>query len=90
MTKARENSDYTGLAADITAAGAGKLLRITRYTSGSGTWTKPSDTVSVLIKTVAGGGGGGGGSASGHINFLIIDKLYHVPINYYCPKQYYW
>ena len=47
------------------AISAGKsLLRITRYTSaGSGTWTKPSDTVSVLIRTIAGGGGGGGGSS---------------------------
>ena len=43
--------------------GGNKLLRITRYTTaGSGTWTKPSDTVSVLIRTIAGGGGGGGGS----------------------------
>ena len=48
-------------AAEAAIKGSGRLLRITRYTSGSGTWTKPSDTVSVLIRTIAGGGGGGGG-----------------------------
>ena len=59
----------------LTSAGSGapptwstvsssRLLRITRYTTaGSGTWTKPSDTVSVLIWTIAGGGGGAGGSS---------------------------
>ena len=71
-SRTREKADkvtftQTEVTSAITAgdavAGARKLLRITRYTSaGSGTWTKPSDTVSVLIKTVAGGGGGGGGS----------------------------
>lgn len=59
-------SSTTFLRGDNTWAGvsaSGQLLRITRYsTAGSGTWTKPSDTVSVLIRTVAGGGGGGGGS----------------------------
>ena len=44
----------------------GRLLRITRYTSpGSGTWTRPSDTVSVLIRTVAGGGAGATGGNHG-------------------------
>ena len=47
------------------AGGSGSFLRITRYTTaGSGTWTKPSDTVSVLIKTIAGGGGGSGSASS--------------------------
>jgi len=47
------------------ASQAGRLLRITRYTTaGSGTWTKPADTVSVRIITIAGGGGGGGASAT--------------------------
>jgi hypothetical protein len=59
-------SSTTFLRGDNTWAGvssSGQLLRITRYsTAGSGTWTKPSDTISILIRTVAGGGGGGGGS----------------------------
>ena len=42
----------------------GVHLRTTYYTSAaSGTWNKPSDTVSIRIKTIAGGGGGGGGSS---------------------------
>lgn len=49
----------------VISAAAGSLLRITRYqTAGSGTWTKPSDTVSVHIVAVAGGGGGGGGGST--------------------------
>jgi hypothetical protein len=39
----------------------GRLLRITKFNS-SGTWTKQSDTLSVLVKVL---GGGGGGAASG-------------------------
>ena len=66
-----------GTAASWGEAGAsGSFLRITRYsTAGSGTWSKPSDTVSVLIRTIAGGGsgrgadnttGGSGGSSGGY------------------------
>lgn len=48
----------------VVAASGSSLLRITRYTSaGSGTWTKPGDTVSVRIRTIGGGGGGSGGGA---------------------------
>jgi len=44
----------------------GRLLRITRYTTaGSGTWTRPGDTVSVLIRAIGGGGGGGGVAGGG-------------------------
>jgi hypothetical protein len=38
----------------------GRLLRITRYVSGSGTFTKLTDTKSILIRTIAGGGGASG------------------------------
>ena len=63
---------------------SGRLLRITRYaTSGSGTWAKPSDTVSVLIRAIGGGGGGadanasartggGGGGAGGFSEVYIV------------------
>lgn len=43
----------------------GRLLRITRITAaGSGTFTKPSDTVSALFRAIGGGGGGRGGDGS--------------------------
>ena len=41
----------------------GKLLRITKFTS-SGTWTKPSDVGSVLVKVIGKGGSGGTGTNS--------------------------
>lgn len=53
-----------------TTSQAGRLLRITRYsTAGSGTWTKPSDTVSVLIRAQGGGGGGGKSSPGLGVNY---------------------
>jgi hypothetical protein len=66
----------------VVSSSTGRLLRITRYTTpGSGTWTKPSDTVSVRILTVAGGGsgfgagngttGGGGGGGGGAADLYI-------------------
>lgn len=45
------------------ATNPGKLLRITKFTS-SGTWTKPSDVGSVLVKVIGKGGSGGAGSNS--------------------------
>lgn len=54
-------NDATAVAARTTLGVFSTLIRITRFTSGSGTWTKPADTVNVLIKAVGGGGGGGGG-----------------------------
>jgi len=57
--------EVLGLVRAAGAAAAGRLLRITRYTTaGSGTWNRPADTVSVLITTIAGGAGGQGGSVS--------------------------
>ncbi len=65
-------SGFTGVLDSAVTGGAGlnKVsgihLRTTYYTSaGSGVWVKPSDTVSIRIKTIAGGGGGGGGSDAG-------------------------
>lgn len=51
-----------------TLSNGGKLRRITRYsTAGSGTWTKQSDTNSILVRAVGGGGGGGGANSSGNV-----------------------
>ena len=47
------------------ASPPGRLLRVTRITTaGSGTWTRPSDVTSVLIRTVAGATGGTGGMSA--------------------------
>lgn len=61
-----------------TAVKSGGLLRTTYITTaGSGTYTKPADTVSILVKTIAGGGGGGddngttGGSGGGAGSYAI-------------------
>ena len=61
----------------------GRLLRTTHFrTAGSGTWTKPPDTVSIEILTIAGGGGGGGdngivggggGNAGSHAELYIAN-----------------
>lgn len=62
----------------VAASQAGRLLRITRYTTaGSGTWNRPADTVSVLIKTIGGGGGGGvatdgSGGGGGGASMLFV------------------
>lgn len=44
--------------------GTGGLRSVQIFTSGSGTYTKPSNVTSILVEVI-GGGGGGGGSTSG-------------------------
>jgi hypothetical protein len=82
-------ANWKTVGAPVTASG-GALLRITRYTSGSGTWTKPSDTNKALFRAVggggsggtsvsyAGGGGGGGGYAEKYITSLSASYAYSV------------
>ena len=58
MTKARELSDYTGLQAEIAAAGAvAKGLVSQQVFTASGTWTKPTGVTKVKVYITAGGGG---------------------------------
>jgi len=49
-----------------TVSSVGRLVNIVRITTpGSGTYNKPANVNSVLIRAVGGGGGGGGGTSAG-------------------------
>jgi hypothetical protein len=77
----------TGASTLPTWSGPGKLSNIVTYTTGSGTYTTPSDVTAILVKIVGGGGAGGsanysncsglfhtgsGGGAGGYCEILII------------------
>jgi hypothetical protein len=59
----------TGASTLPTWSGPGKLSNIVTYTSGSGTYTVPTDVTSILVRLVGGGGAGGSANYSGCIGF---------------------
>jgi hypothetical protein len=63
----------TGASTLPTWSGPGKLSNIVTYTTGSGTYTTPSDVTAILVKIV--GGGGAGGSAN--YSSCWVYGLYH-------------
>lgn len=76
--KAYQKND-AGTETDLSAAASGTAPTVTVYTSGSGTWSRPSNCTWIRVRMIGGGGGGAGsgtsagwGGAGGNTTFSTL------------------